>query len=123
LTKLRGDSTFKLNLLICHTEIAGESRELKQIKNEKNTNLIKNNSLKEKPIKINLVINLIKIIFIYSAKKIKANPPEEYSTLKPETNSDSPSAKSNGVRLVSARQETNHIIIKGKRKKAKKKIS
>jgi len=90
-------------------------------KNEKNTNLIKNNSLKEKPIKINLVINLIKIIFIYSAKKIKANPPEEYSTLKPETNSDSPSAKSNGVRLVSARQETNHIIIKGKRKKAKKK--
>jgi len=29
-------------------------------------------------------------------------PPAEYSILKPETSSDSPSAKSNGVRLVSA---------------------
>ena len=34
--------------------------------------------------------------------KIKANEPALYSVLKPETSSDSPSAKSKGVRLVSA---------------------
>jgi len=38
----------------------------------------------------------------YSDKKIKVNPPAEYSTLNPETSSDSPSEKSKGVRLVSA---------------------
>lgn len=45
-------------------------------------------------------------ILAYSAIKIKANPPLPYSTLNPETSSDSPSAKSNGVRLVSATQAT-----------------
>ena len=44
----------------------------------------------------------------YSARKIKANPTLPYSILKPETNSDSPSAKSNGARFVSATQVTNH---------------
>ncbi len=44
----------------------------------------------------------------YSAIKIKANPPDPYSMLNPDTSSDSPSAKSNGVRLVSATQEINH---------------
>lgn len=38
--------------------------------------------------------------------KIIVNPEDPYSTLKPETSSDSPSAKSNGVRLVSAKHET-----------------
>jgi len=52
----------------------------------------------------------------YSAKKIKANPPPPYSTLNPETSSDSPSGKSKGVRFVSAKQEINQTI-KGKRKK------
>jgi hypothetical protein len=41
-------------------------------------------------------------IFRYSAMKSIANFTPEYSTLKPETSSDSPSAKSKGVRLVSA---------------------
>lgn len=50
---------------------------------------------------------LINKILAYSAKKINANPPLEYSTLNPDTNSDSPSAKSNGVRLVSAKEEIN----------------
>lgn len=49
-------------------------------------------------------------ILMYSAKKIKANHPPMYSTLNPETSSDSPSAKSNGLRFVSARQEIIHII-------------
>ncbi|CAH1986321.1 unnamed protein product, partial [Acanthoscelides obtectus] len=46
-------------------------------------------------------------------KKIIAKPPLLYSTLNPDTNSDSPSAKSKGVRLVSAKLETNHIKDKG----------
>lgn len=50
---------------------------------------------------------LITIIFIYSAMKINAKFPPPYSTLNPETSSDSPSAKSNGVRFVSARIDTN----------------
>lgn len=61
------------------------------------------------------VINLINKILEYSAKKIIAKDPLLYSTLKPETNSDSPSAKSKGERLVSARQEVNHIINKGRK--------
>jgi len=56
------------------------------------------------------VIKLIAIILVYSAMKIKANKPLLYSTLKPDTSSDSPSAKSNGVRLVSARLVINHRI-------------
>jgi len=49
----------------------------------------------------------------YSAIKIRANKPLLYSTLNPETNSDSPSAKSNGVRLVSARFVINHTMARG----------
>jgi hypothetical protein len=59
------------------------------------------------------VNNLINKIFIYSAIKIRANIPALYSTLNPDTSSDSPSAKSNGVRFVSARLVMNHIINSG----------
>lgn len=45
--------------------------------------------------------------------KNRANGPAAYSTLKPETNSDSPSVRSNGARFVSASVEINHIIAKG----------
>jgi len=60
---------------------------------------------------INIILHniLINRIFAYSAKKIIANLPLLYSTLNPDTNSDSPSAKSKGVRLVSANLETTHI--------------
>jgi len=51
----------------------------------------------------------IKIMFEYSARKNKANGPPEYSTLKPDTSSDSPSVRSNGARLVSARVDTYHM--------------
>ena len=47
---------------------------------------------------------------MYSAIKISANGPLEYSVLKPETSSDSPSARSKGVRLVSANMVINQII-------------
>lgn len=47
------------------------------------------------------------MMFMYSAIKIRANAPLLYSVLNPETNSDSPSAKSKGVRFVSARVVVN----------------
>lgn len=59
---------------------------------------------------IEIILN--KIILMYSARKINANHPPIYSTLKPETNSDSPSAKSKGLRLVSAKQVIIQIINK-----------
>jgi len=43
----------------------------------------------------------------YSQIKIKENKPPPYSTLKPETNSDSPSEKSKGERFLSAIQTKN----------------
>ena len=52
-------------------------------------------------------------IFEYSARKNMANIPLAYSTLKPDTNSDSPSVRSNGVRFVSASVDTNHIMARG----------
>ena len=64
------------------------------------------------------VIKDIKMIFMYSDKKIKANLPLLYSTLNPLTSSLSPSAKSNGERLVSARQEDNQQNSKGTLTKA-----
>lgn len=52
-------------------------------------------------------------MFAYSAKKNKAKGPPAYSTLNPDTSSDSPSVKSNGVRLVSAKEEINHMVANG----------
>ena len=55
----------------------------------------------------------IMIMFAYSAMKNRANGPAAYSTLKPDTSSDSPSVRSNGARFVSASVEMNHIIARG----------
>ena len=44
--------------------------------------------------------------------KIRANTTPAYSILNPDTNSDSPSEKSKGVRLVSAIPETSHKTTK-----------
>ena len=49
----------------------------------------------------------------YSAKKNRAKGPPAYSTLNPETSSDSPSVRSKGARLVSARVEIYHIAARG----------
>ena len=72
-----------------------------------------------KPKYVDLVNNvantkLKKKILAYSAIKINANPNLPYSTLNPETSSDSPSAKSKGVRFVSATQDTSQIITIGR---------
>lgn len=63
------------------------------------------------PIIIDAVIILMAKILVYSAMKINANTPLLYSTLNPDTSSDSPSAKSNGVRFVSARLVINHKMV------------
>jgi len=60
------------------------------------------------------VSSLIIIILAYSAIKIRANEPLLYSVLNPDTSSDSPSAKSNGVRFVSASVVVNHVKARGK---------
>lgn len=66
------------------------------------------------PKKSRALINFIIIIFAYSPIKKRAKGAPAYSTLYPETNSDSPSVKSKGARFVSARVEIYHIIDKGR---------
>src|SRR5438046_10633792 len=55
----------------------------------------------------------IRIMLAYSARKNSANAMPEYSTWKPATISDSPSATSNGARLVSATPEMKYTIKSG----------
>lgn len=63
----------------------------------------------------NIMVDRVFIMrmFVYSARNSRANGPAENSTLNPETNSDSPSVRSNGDRLVSANVDVNHIIARG----------
>ena len=65
------------------------------------------------PKNIIVVRAFIMMMFMYSAMKNRANGPAAYSTLNPDTSSDSPSVRSNGARLVSASVEINHIIASG----------
>lgn len=55
----------------------------------------------------------IRRMLAYSARKNRAKGPPAYSTLKPDTSSDSPSVKSNGARFVSASVEMYHIAARG----------
>ena len=55
----------------------------------------------------------IRRMFAYSARKNRAKGPPAYSTLNPETSSDSPSVRSKGARLVSASVEMYHIAASG----------
>ena len=66
----------------------------------------KNKKFKFPPRNRTTITVLIRIIIEYSPKNNNANPPALYSTLNPDTSSDSPSAKSKGVRFISAIQET-----------------
>jgi len=55
----------------------------------------------------------IRRMFAYSARKKRAKGPPAYSTLNPETSSDSPSVRSKGARFVSASVEMYHIAARG----------
>jgi hypothetical protein len=72
------------------------------------------------PKKTKTVKVLIAIMEPYSAKKKSAKPILEYSTLKPDTNSDSASGKSKGALFVSAKIETKNIKNNGKKGTTKK---
>jgi hypothetical protein len=65
------------------------------------------------PKKSKTVSKEIRIILAYSEIKKRAKVIPEYSTLKPETSSDSPSVRSKGARLVSARAETKNMMKAG----------
>lgn len=67
--------------------------------------------------KIMAVSVFISMMLAYSARKNRAKGPAAYSTLNPETSSDSPSVRSNGARFVSARVDTYHIIARGHEEK------
>lgn len=74
--------------------------EVKKVKVSLNLGEIKNNEVRA----------LKNKIIPYSAIKIRAKLHPLYSTLNPDTSSDSPSAKSKGVRFVSATQVISQII-------------
>lgn len=65
------------------------------------------------PKKSTTVRAFIIMMLAYSARKKRAKEPPAYSTLNPDTSSDSPSVRSKGARLVSARVEINHIMARG----------
>lgn len=83
-------------------------------KNNETTRLCKTiiKKFQENINKTTVIIDINKIL-AYSAKNSIAKPPPPYSILNPDTNSDSPSAKSKGARLVSANLEVNHVKING----------
>lgn len=68
---------------------------------------LKNSELPPKNIAENR--NPVNIICAYSARKNSAKVIPGYSTLKPDTNSLSPSVKSKGALFVSATQQTKYI--------------
>src|SRR5688500_16710306 len=71
------------------------------------------NGLSQPPQKKIAVSAEIKIMLAYSARKNSANAMPEYSTWKPATISDSPSATSKGARLVSATPEMKYTTNSG----------
>ena len=69
--------------------------------------------LSQPPKKNTAVSAEIRIMLAYSARKNSAKAMPEYSTWKPATISDSPSATSNGARLVSATPEMKYTMNSG----------
>lgn len=99
-----GSKLFQVNVIKKSYRIRGNLPRVqinkKAIKDNINVNIIGDNILIEKNKWVETI--LIAKIEAYSAMKINANGPALYSVLNPDTSSDSPSAKSKGVRLVSA---------------------
>src|SRR5687767_15970455 len=71
------------------------------------------NGLSQPPKKKTAVSTEIRSMFAYSARKNSAKAMPEYSTWKPATISDSPSATSKGARLVSATPEMKYTTNNG----------
>lgn len=115
--KEKGRKVFHVRLISWSYRIRGNTPRTQmkiylniKVKNERKIGLVLGK-------KIILVRSLINKIFIYSAIKIRAKVPLLYSVLNPDTSSDSPSAKSNGARFVSANAVTNQISSLGAKSK------
>lgn len=83
---------------------------------------MKANQGSQPPKKQRVIKEDINIILAYSAKKKRTKPIAEYSTLNPETSSDSASGRSKGTRFVSARAETKKSKNEGKKGHQKKTV-
>lgn len=110
-----GRNVFHVRFISLSYRIRGSVARAQIKRKEKNVVFVTNHSkfigwfikiLKKKIAVSNLIIRM----FVYSAMKISAKVPLLNSVLNPETNSDSPSAWSNGVRLVSANVVITHIM-------------
>lgn len=88
-----------------------------QIKAKANIKPINVDKRNEPEKEISEIIMDMKRLERYSDKNKSTKPGPENSTLKPDTSSDSPSAKSNGERLVSARRVTKSTMVRGIRQK------
>ena len=88
-----------------------------QIKAKANIKPIKEDKRKDPEKEIRDIIMDMKRIERYSDKNKSTKPGPENSTLKPDTSSDSPSAKSKGERLVSASRVTKSTKERGVRQK------
>src|SRR5579871_5081450 len=77
------------------------------------TGTLAGNGLNQPPMNKIGARKLTRIMLAYSARKNSANAEPEYSTWKPATISDSPSATSNGARLVSATPEMKYTTNSG----------
>lgn len=74
--------------------------------------------LRKLGLKKRIVVSVfMSMMLAYSARKNSAKGPAAYSTLNPDTSSDSPSVRSKGARLVSARVEMYHIMARGQQEK------
>lgn len=104
--KVKGKILFQANPINLSYRQRGKVPRNHNTKQIKIPTFIKNSNERLPPKNKITITVLIKIIMEYSPKNNKAKPPALYSTLKPDTNSDSPSAKSNGVRFISAIQDT-----------------
>lgn len=102
-----GRKIFHLNFInISYRKRGKVPRTQRKISDEKM--MKENEKIELQPPKNKIDVRYLRIIILqYSARKINANHPPIYSTLNPDTSSDSPSAKSNGLRFVSAKQLEN----------------
>lgn len=66
---------------------------------------------------------LMSMMLAYSARKKRAKGPAVYSTLNPETSSDSPSVGSNGAGFVSVSADAYHHMARGQQGKVRQRGS
>lgn len=115
--KVKGSTTFQQKCIRISKRKRGKEERTqiyKKQKTKKDISKIKKPKYKDETIERNTIKE-------YSHKKIKTKFSEKYSTLNPDTSSDSPSTKSKGERPVSAKQVKNQQKKRGILMKKEKK--